>query len=43
MVITYIPMARGFVYVAAVVTGTTAAFWPGEHRSRSVSCSPASV
>jgi putative transposase len=33
MDITYIPMARGFVYLAAVSTGSAAGFWPGGCRS----------
>ena len=33
MDITYIPMARGFVYLAAVVTGSAVGFWPGGCRS----------
>ena len=35
MDITYIPMARGFVYLAAVVTGSAGRYWPGNSRSRS--------
>jgi hypothetical protein len=34
MDITYIPMARGFVYLAAVSTGSAAGFCPGGCRSR---------
>ena len=34
MDITYIPMARGFVYLAAVSTGSAAGFWHGGCRSR---------
>jgi putative transposase len=34
MDISYIPMARGFVYLAAVWTGSAARYWPGSCRSR---------
>ena len=33
MDITYIPMAQGFVYLAAVMDGSVAGFWPGGCRS----------
>ncbi len=34
--ITYIPMARGFVYLVAIVTGSPGACWHGGCRSRSM-------
>ena len=36
MDITYIPMARGFVYLAVVLDGSRGAFWRGACRSRLV-------
>jgi hypothetical protein len=32
--LTYIPMARGFVYLAIVLDWATARFWRGGYRSR---------
>ena len=32
--ITYIPMARGFVYLVAIVPGSVSGCWPGGRRSR---------